>query len=224
MLVVYVFGSLHFTFIHFFLDKLKCFFDFLFKGRQTVLYFCALQCGIDSYLREKFVTIVSEVRKFLQRLVLICCHRHTLCVGSGVASIALKSAATALFLAFDTVVLRYGATTAAPCSCHQIRNTLFNKFITTIRHNNILTFRTLNGFSISVGETHKKKNFFKEKLTVCYALYSKFVTLRQFENSQVFFRTTHVLLPKRYTNLERFETAYYFSRILRQSSYYLIKK
>ena len=109
-----------FTFIHFFLDELKCLFDFLFKGRQIVLYFCALQCGIDSCLRETIVTIVSEVWKLLQRLVLICYHRHTLCVGPGVASIALKPATTALFLAFDTVVLRYGATTAAPGSCHQI--------------------------------------------------------------------------------------------------------
>ena len=60
-------------------------------------------------------------------------HRHTLCVGPGVASIALKPAATAFFLAFDTVVLRYGATTAAPRSCYQIWSTLFIKFIATIR-------------------------------------------------------------------------------------------
>ena len=132
MLFAYVFGSLQFTFIHFFRDELKCFFDFLFKRRQVVLYFCALQCGIDSCLRRTIVTLVSEVWKLLERLVLICCHRHTLCMGPGVASIASNPAATAL-LAFDTVVLRYAATTAASRSCHKIWNTLISKFITTIR-------------------------------------------------------------------------------------------
>ena len=133
MLFAYVFGSLHFNFIHFFLDELKCIFYFLFKRQQIFLFFCALQCGIDSCLRETIVTRVSEVWKFRQRLVPICCHRHTPCVGQGVASIALKPAATALFLEFDTDVLRYGATLAAPRSCHQIWNTLFIKFITTSR-------------------------------------------------------------------------------------------
>ena len=84
-----------------------------FQGTTNVLYFYALQCGLDSCFRETIVTIVSEVWELLQRFVLICCHRHTLCVGPWVASIALKPAATVLFSAFDTVVLRYGATTAA---------------------------------------------------------------------------------------------------------------
>ena len=118
-------SSLHFHSL--FSRRIEMLFRLSFQGTTN----CSLFRSIAMWHWQ--LSSVSNSHNSIWSLVLLCCHRHTLCVGPGVASIALKRAATALFLAFDTVVLQYGATTAAPRSCHQIWNTLFIKFITTIR-------------------------------------------------------------------------------------------
>ena len=69
----------------------------------------------------------------------------------------------------------------------------------------------------------RAENTFLRKITILYAFYSKFATLSDFWKIQDFFRKTHLLLKKN-PNCERFEKFYYFSRILRQICYNLLKK
>ena len=126
-------SSFHFHSL--FSRRIEVLFRLSFQGKTNCSFFSAhCNVALTVVFGETIVTILSEVWELIQRLVLICCHRHTLRVGPGVASIALKPAATALFLAFDTVVLRYGATTAD--LAYAIRyETFFIKFVTTIRLN-----------------------------------------------------------------------------------------
>ena len=63
---------------------------------------------------------------------------------------------------------------------------------------------------------------FLRNINTWYASYSKFATFKDFEKIRVFFEKP-IYFFKKDPNFKRFEESYYFSHILRQICYNLVK-
>ena len=69
----------------------------------------------------------------------------------------------------------------------------------------------------------RAENKFLRNISILYAFYSKFTTFSDFKKVKILFLKTHLFVKKN-PNFVRFEKFYYFSRILRQIWYVLMKK